>query len=380
MAPKKMLRKEGGMRRGCRRNRHSELLAGLFFLLFTNVPMGWAQQPGLNLAGSNQTGSVTARPVGNLEDWSSLSLANSELIPDPPLLGEKYDNPQFTRELLQVKWRQGDPIDLYVIRPKGVAHPPAILYLYSYPSETEVFRGDAYCANVTKGGFAAIGFVSALNGHRYTNRPMKEWFVSELQESLGSSVHDVQMILNYLSIRGDLDVNRVGMFGDGSGASIAILAAAADPRIKTLDLLDPWGDWPDWIKESNRIPEKERPDYLKPEWLADVAPLDPVKWLPELKTQTVRIQFIRDLKITPADVQQKIEAAVPVSANVQVVHYENTDAFRAAIAGGTGFDWIKQKMEFKVVPDYAASGPSAQSVSSQNQRKGPSSSTRDVQQ
>jgi hypothetical protein len=145
-------------------------------------------------------------------------------------------------------------------------------------------------------------------------------------------------------------------------------------------LLDPWGDWPDWIKESNRIPEKERPDYLKPEWLADVAPLDPVKWLPELKTQTVRIQFIRDLKITPADVQQKIEAAVPVSANVQVVHYENTDAFRAAIAGGTGFDWIKQKMEFKVVPDYAASGPSVQSVSSQNQRKGPSSSTRDVQQ
>ena len=263
------------MRDGCKRNRRGELLAGLIFLLFIHVTMGWAEQSGLNLAGSNQTGSVTARPVGNLEDWSSLSLANSELIPEPPLLGEKYDHPQFTRELLQVKWRQGDPIDLYVIRPKGVAHPPAILYLYSYPSETEVFRGDTYCANVTKGGFAAVGFVSALTGHRYTNRPMKEWFVSELQEALGSSVHDVQMILNYLATRGDLDMSRIGMFGVGSGGTIAILAAAADPRIKTIDVIDPWGDWPDWMAKSSLIPEVERPRYLTPEFLKKVAASGP---------------------------------------------------------------------------------------------------------
>jgi len=30
---------------------------------------------------------------------------------------------------------------------------------------------------------------------------MKEWFVSEMQESVGSTVHDVQMILNYLETR-----------------------------------------------------------------------------------------------------------------------------------------------------------------------------------
>jgi hypothetical protein len=343
MAPKKMLRKEGGMRRGCRRNRHSELLAGLFFLLFTNVPMGWAQQPGLNLAGSNQTGSVTARPVGNLEDWSSLSLANSELIPDPPLLGEKYDNPQFTRELLQVKWRQGDPIDLYVIRPKGVAHPPAILYLYSYPSETEVFRGDAYCANVTKGGFAAIGFVSALNGHRYTNRPMKEWFVSELQEALGSSVHDVQMILNYLATRGDLDMSRIGMFGVGSGGTIAILAAAADSRIKTIDVIDPWGDWPDWMAKSPLIPEVERPRYLTPEFLKKVAPLDPVKWLPQLTSQHIRLQQVLDDSVTPKVVQQRIRKAAPRTA--QRITFHTTRQFSGAESGDRLLQWVKAQVQ-----------------------------------
>ena len=36
----------------------------------------------------------------------------------------------------------------------------------------------------------------------------------------------------------------------GSGAAIAILAAAIDPRLKALDLVDPWGDWPDWLAKS----------------------------------------------------------------------------------------------------------------------------------
>jgi hypothetical protein len=338
-----MLRKEVGMRRGCRRNGHGELLAGLFFLLFINVTMGWAQQSRLNLVGSNQTGSVTARPVGNLEDWSSLSLANSELTPDPPLLGEKYDNPQFTRELLQVKWRQGDPIDLYVIRPKGVAHPPAILYLYSYPSETEVFRGDIYCANVTKGGFAAIGFVSALNGHRYTNRPMKQWFVSELQEALGSSVHDVQMILNYLATRGDLDMSRIGMFGVGSGATIAILAAAADPRIKTIDVIDPWGDWPDWMAKSSLIPEVERPRYVIPEFLKKVAPLDPVKWLPQLTSRHIRLQQVLDDSVTPKVVQQRIKKAAPRTA--QRITFHTTRQFSGAESGDRLLQWVKAQVQ-----------------------------------
>jgi cephalosporin-C deacetylase-like acetyl esterase len=79
---------------------------------------------------------------------------------------------------------------------------------------------------------------------------MKESFLSELQECLATSAHDVQMVLNYLAARGDLDMSRVGMFGQGSRAGIAILASAADPRIKVLDVLDPWGDWPTWISTS----------------------------------------------------------------------------------------------------------------------------------
>lgn len=287
------------------------------------------------------------------EDFSSPALTGATVLASvPPVLMEQDDDPAFTREILRAQWRSADPIDLYVIRPVGVKKPPVILYLYDYPTENDPYRRAEFCRLLTKGGVAAVGFVPALTGQRYHDRPMKEWFVSELRESLATSAHDVQMVLNYLAARGDMDMSRVGMFGDGSGASIAILSAAVDPRIKALDLLDPWGDWPEWIKESKRIPEKERPDYQKPEWLAGVAPLDPVKWLPALKSRKVRIQFVKDIAVTPAHVQAKIEAAVP--PNAEIIRYDSTTAFKAAVAGGVGFNWIKQHLGASTQTEYRA--------------------------
>jgi hypothetical protein len=278
----------------------------------------------------------------NSEDWAILSLSKSDLRPEKPVFGERIETPRFTRELIQVKWRSGDPIDLYVIKPKNVPRAPVILYLYSYPSETDRFRDDRYCERITAGGFAGIGFVSALTGHRYQNRPMKQWFVSELQESLASSVHDVQMILNYLGTRDDLDLGRVGMFATGSGGSIAILAASVDARIKAIDLLDPWGDWPDWLAGSGIIPEEERSSYLKPECLEKVSPLDPVQYLPRL-TQRVRIEDVMDDTVTPKTSKDRIEAAAPKTAEIK--RFDTTKEFLGALGGGRIFQWLKLQLQ-----------------------------------
>ena len=291
---------------------------------------------------SQSPATSAANSDSSQENLNSLSIAESHLHADKPVFGEKSETPRFTRELLQVRWRRGDGIDLYIIKPKGVEKPPAILYLYSYPTETDRFKDDAYCDRVTSGGFAAIGFVSALTGQRYHDRPMKEWFVSQLQESLVTSVHDVQMVLNYLATRGDIDMSRIGIFGAGSGGSIAILAAATDSRIKAIDLLDPWEDWPDWMAGSSLIPENERPNYLKPEFLKRIAPFDPVQWLPKLKLQRVRIMNVLDDTVTPKICQQRLESAAGPS--VRVVHYDDTRALFGASTGGRIFQWIKQQL------------------------------------
>jgi Acetyl xylan esterase (AXE1) len=277
------------------------------------------------------------------ENWASLSVKGSELEPEPPVLGEVDDEPTFTRTLVSLKWRPGDPLDVYIVMPKGVTKPPVVLYLYSYLEDTDRFKDNRWCERVTHGGVAAVGFVSALSGHRFHDRPLKQWFVSELQESLGSTVHDVKFILDYLASHGEVDMNRIGMFGQGSGGAIAVLAAAADPRIKAIDVFEPWGDWPVWLANSSVVqddPDKDR--YTTKDFLKKVEPLDPVKWLPKLKSTEIRIQQVSDFDANPPECQDKIKKAAPKQAKVD--RFDSTAQMATIEGGGRLFDWIKEQL------------------------------------
>ena len=258
----------------------------------------------------------------------------------------------FTRTLTRVQWRIGDPIDLYIIKPVGVKKPKFVVYLLDYPVETDLYRNDEFCRELVKNGVAAVGFVPALTGQRYHDRPMKEWFVSEMPEALATTAHDAQMVITYVGLHEDLDTTGVALYGEGSGATVAILAASVDPRVQTLDLFDPWGDWPEWLATSTRIPEKERAGFSTPAFLEKVAFLDPVKWFPQLKTQKIRLQNVRSSGETPAAVQKQIEAAAP--AGTQINLYENTEAFLAAVPKDQRFTWVKAQTQMDRSKNYRA--------------------------
>lgn len=293
-------------------------------------------------AGGQSARSGSSRPQ---EDWTKLRVQDTSLKLKQPELAETDDIPNtgFIRERYQVTWRTEDPFDLYVIRPRGVEHAPVILYLYSFPEDTEQFKNNLWCETAVSGGYAAVGFVGAVTGHRTRYRLGKDWFVSEMQEALGSTVHDVQLVLDYLQTRKDLDANRVAMFGSGSGGAIAILASAADSRIRAVDLLGPWGDWPEWIAETKIIPDEERAKYQKAEFLAKVAPLEPVAWLPKVRAKALRIQDVRVNKSMPDEAQKKLEAAAPDFAVLN--EYGNGRAFMANQLPGDAFQWMKDRLK-----------------------------------
>jgi len=279
------------------------------------------------------------------EDLSKISLSGSQLHADPPELVEKADKKDFTREFVAVQWRPGDRIYLYVVLPAKVTKPPVAIYIYGHPSDTDRFQDDGWCQRTTSGGYAAVGLVPALTGQRYHDRPMREWFVSELQEALGKSTHDVQMVLNYLAERGDVDMGNVGVFGVGAGGTIAVMAASVDSRIKAIDLLDPWGDWPAWMQKSAVIPDEERPAYVKPDFLKKVADFDPVKLLPALKTPRIRLnQLNDDFASTPEKTKKRLEAVLPATAEHR--RFETSMAFYSEVAsGGRVFDWLKLQIK-----------------------------------
>lgn len=278
------------------------------------------------------------------EDWTSPALTKTHLMPTRPLVAYIDQQDSYSVELIQVQWRSGDPIDLYIMKPKGVQKPPVILYLYGYPSETDIFKNPKFQEFTTRGGFAAVGFVTALTGHRYHDIPWKKWFVSELQQCLAASAHDVQMVLDYLASRGDLDMDRVGVYGQLSGASIGILASAADVRIKVMDALDPWGDWPTWMAQSPFVPANERSDYAKPEFLSKVAFLEPVDWMPKIQAKKFRLQQRSFEDETPVASKKRLQAVVPPSA--VVAFYQNRDEFAKAEGENMEktLDWIKGEL------------------------------------
>lgn len=292
---------------------------------------------------------------GVKEDFSSPSLSASSLKAVAPLAAYVSDYDTYTVELLQVQWRWGDPLDLYVVKPKGIKKPPVILYLYNWPADTDRFKNKTWQNEVTKDGFAAVGFVSALTGQRYHDRPVKQWFISELQECLAVSAHDVQMVLNYLATRDDLDMSRVGMFGQGSGASIGILASAVDPRIKVLDTIDPWGDWPVWMAKSPVVPEEERADYVKPEFLKKTAVLEPVDWLPKVQAKKFRLQDAIFEPNTPKEAKEKLRAAVPKGD--ALVIYKTPEDFNTVIRATKALDWLHN--ELRALPEAGATTEAA---------------------
>jgi len=290
------------------------------------------------------------------ENWTTLTDLKTGLTPTQAAVLASGEQPGgFVRELVVLQWREKDEIELWISRPKGAQKTPVILYLYSYADSTDRFRDDGWCQRAIANGFAAVGFVPALTDQRYKNRPMKEWFVSELPEALGSTVHDVQLILNYLAQRGDMDMEHVGMFGQGAGGTIAILAAQADPRIKTLDVLDPWGDWPDWLKSSPVVPDAERPKYVTPEFLKSVVPLDPVASLSSLKTPNFRFQQMATDFATPKSARERLAAAVPAQA--QVVKYAGPEDLMKAWKTSGLSGWIKQQLRPHTGKEVAISVP-----------------------
>ncbi|MBC8141527.1 MAG: hypothetical protein H7Y38_08815 [Armatimonadetes bacterium] len=281
------------------------------------------------------------------EDWSVLNLSATHLTIAKPVVLETVERDGFVREMVALSWRPNDPVYVYVIRPKremtNTVKPPVILYLYSYPQGTKRFTDDAYCRRLVASGCAAVGFESALTGERFAMRPMKQWFVSELRESLASTTHDVQLIINYLATRGDLDMARVGMFGQGSGGAIAVLAASVDARIKAVDLFVPWGDYPTWLQKTALISENERAQFNTPAFLESVAGLDSVAHLPALKGRPVRVTLLKDEPSVP-DVSQSRLGDIATAMGATVQRFERNSAFLSAVNGGRLFAWLTKTM------------------------------------
>lgn len=316
----------------------------VFIIVLASVTLAIGQTPVHATADIPPAPLVTVDAVEQPpERYDVLTIDKAQFLKTEVEIGQTAVLPTYTEELLRVKWRQHDPIDVSIVKPSGIEKPPVVIFLYSYGSNPERFLNPQFCATLASKGFAAVGFQTALTGPRYHDRPLKKWFVSELPESIGASVHDVQLMIDYLQTRGDLDTRRIGIFGQGSGGAIAILAAVADRRITAIDVMNPWGDWPDWLQYSPVVPNEERADYASPVFLEKVKPLDPVHWMDHLVDRPFRLQETLFDQTVPEKARIKIQESLPKTG--QFVSYADLATYTNDVSrNGRMLDWIQDQL------------------------------------
>ncbi len=277
------------------------------------------------------------------EQFDVLAVDKAQFLTTSVETGQVAAFSDYTEELLRVEWRQHDPIDVFVVKPNGIAKPPVVIFLYGYGTNPDRFLDQKFCAMLAGKGFAAVGFQTALTGPRYHDRPLKKWFVSELPESMGASVHDVQLMIDYLETRNDLDTSRIGIFGQGSGGAISILAAATDRRIKAIDVMNPWADWPEWLAKSPVVPDEDRADFTSNAFLEKVKPFDPVLWMNHLAGRPLRVQETLFDPAIPDNVRKKMREALP--QNGQFASYPDLDSYRVnVLQDGRMLAWMQDQL------------------------------------
>jgi hypothetical protein len=324
----------------------SPVVSGILWLML-GVPVAVSQLAAPAAAAKSDSGAKPKTIYHEL--FTTPSLKDSQMLPTkiegPPGVDTTHDD--YKVEWWRLTWRPNDPIEIYVIKPTGVSKPPVILNMLGYPNDLDVYRVEAVQKELVKGGFAVVGFASAMTGQRYHDEPLKVWFLSQLPQCLAATAHDVQLMIDFIGQRGDLDTSRIGMFANGSSASIAILASAVDARIKVLDVLNPWGDWPTWLATSIFVPEDERADYVKPEFLKNVSPLETLDWLPKIQAKKFRLQQAAFHSEDPSSVQEKMRNAAP--AGTTFVEYKSMDELKAAFPRFSNLEWLKH--ELSALPD-----------------------------
>ncbi len=113
-----------------------------------------------------------------------------------------------------------------------------------------------------------------------------------------------------------VDAGRLGFVGHDFGAMLGMVAAAREPRIRTLALIAPtprWGDWflPFWPIAEDRI------DYLR-----EMRPLDPVEQMPRLAPRPVLLQFGQRDYFVPLMAGRELQRAAASDGTTELRTYD----------------------------------------------------------
>lgn len=142
-------------------------------------------------------------------------------------------------------------------------------------------------------------------------------------------VRDLRRALDVLLAQPGIDRTRVAYVGHDFGAMYGTLAAAVDPRVTHVVFMAGTASFSDWFLYGPKLEGEARDRFV-----AELAPLDPVRWLPRLKGPLL-MQFADTDEHVSTARREQLAAAAPKGADVRVYkagHELSTESTRERLA------------------------------------------------
>jgi dienelactone hydrolase len=151
-------------------------------------------------------------------------------------------------------------------------------------------------------------------------------------------VRDLRRALDVLAAQPGIDRARFAYVGHDFGAMYGTIAAAVDPRVTHFVFMAATASFSDWFLYGPKLEAEARETFI-----AELAPLDPVKWVPKLRGP-VLMQFADNDEHVSTARREQLAAAAPKGTDVRLYkagHELNDTATAERLA------WLRQKLALK---------------------------------
>ena len=234
---------------------------------------------------------------------------------------------------------EGGRTAAYLVIPPGRGKVAGALFVHWYDSESLLSNRKQFLNEAVE--LARHGLVSLLvstpwsDPQWYQKRDVARDFENSVQE-----VRELRRALDVLAAQPRVDRNRMALVGHDFGAMYGILAAAAEKRVSVVAVQAFTGSFSDWFLYN----QKQLALDARQRVIDRLAPLDPVKFLGQLGSTPVLLQFADKDFYVPRDHAEALYAAV--RGPKQILWYQAGHGLNNQ-ASQDRQEWLRQALKLK---------------------------------
>jgi dienelactone hydrolase len=215
---------------------------------------------------------------------------------------------------------------------------PAVLFVHWYEPPRPTSNRTEFLAEAVE--LAASGVVSLLIDTPWSG---ERWFPTrDSEKDYDFSVQqakELRRAIDVLLAQPGIDRTRVALVGHDFGAMYGALAAAADPRVTAFVYMAGTRSFTDWFLFA---PKREGP--AREAFVARLAPLDPIKYLPKISPRPILLQFGTKDQFVTNEAATAMAEAISGSRTVKTYDFEHELTYQARL---DRIAWLEEQLRVR---------------------------------